>query len=68
MYMYIMYIHNIDKRETKKNYKFAETLSFTFPVFKTVYVNTCVCYFLFSHQMIALQKIWKSLFTSSKKL
>ena len=31
-------------------------------------LKTCVRYFSFFHQMIALQKLWKMLFISSKKL
>ena len=31
-------------------------------------LHVCGCYFLFSHQMIALSKPWKMFFISSKKL
>ena len=39
--------------------------------FEHTYIKACVCYFhkfLFFHQMIALQKLWKMLFISSKRL
>ena len=35
---------------------------------KIIIIKACVRYFLFFHQMIALQKLWKILFISSKKL
>ena len=33
-----------------------------------IHIKACVCYFLFFHEMIALQGLWKMLFISCKKL
>ena len=39
-----------------------------YDIYQKWVLKTCVCYFLFFHQMIALQELWKMFFISSKKL
>ena len=72
MYVFKTYFHKtLQKQQQTTPFSRKQFLHYILIQFRkeSVYLSkSCVCYFLFFHQMKTFQKLWKKLFISSEKL